>query len=124
MSATDTIFALASGRGRAGVAVIRVSGPAAVSVAEVLAGSCPPPRRAALRQLRQGPDNSLLDEGIIIYFQSTRSFTGEDVVELHVHGGPAVVTAVLAAIAQVPGTRLAEAGEFTRRAFDNGRLDL
>ncbi|MBW7835167.1 MAG: tRNA uridine-5-carboxymethylaminomethyl(34) synthesis GTPase MnmE [Sphingomonadales bacterium] len=124
MSAADTIFALASGRGRAGVAVIRVSGPAAVSVAEALAGSCPPPRRAALRQLRQGPDNGLLDEGIVIYFQSPRSFTGEDVVEFHVHGGPAVVAAVLAAIAQVPGARLAEAGEFTRRAFDNGRLDL
>lgn len=124
MSAADTIFALASGRGRAGVAVIRVSGPAAVSVAVTLAGSCPPPRRAALRQLRQGPDNDLLDEGIIIYFQRPESFTGEDVVEFHVHGGPAVVSAVLTAIGKVPGARLAEAGEFTRRAFDNGRLDL
>lgn len=124
MSAADTIFALASGRGRAGVAVIRVSGPAAVQVAETLADPCPPPRRAALRQLRQVTDDALLDEGIIIYFQEPASFTGEDVVEFHLHGGPAVVAAVLAAIDRLPGTRPAEAGEFTRRAFDNGRLDL
>ena len=126
MSAADTIFALASGRGRAGVAVIRVSGPAAVSVAEALAGSCPPPRRAALRQLRQEAEagDALLDEGIILFFQEPKSFTGEDVVEFHLHGGPAVVAAVLAAIGRLPGARPAEAGEFTRRAFDNGRLDL
>ncbi len=122
---TDTIFALSSGRGTAGVAVVRLSGPQAGAALALLTGRpCPAPRRAALRTLRDPADNSLLDEALVLWFPKPASFTGEDVVELHVHGGTAVVAGVLDALAALPGCRPAEPGAFTRRAFEAGRLDL
>jgi tRNA modification GTPase len=118
----DTIFALASGRGRAGVAVIRLSGPGAHLIIERLCGSVPPPRVASLRQVMwQG---EVLDQALVLTFAAGASFTGEQSAELHVHGGQAVVEAVFGAIRSFPETRLAEAGEFTRRALENGRLEL
>jgi len=121
----DTIFAPASGRGRAGVAVIRLSGPAAVRAGERLTGSgLPPPRQAALRTLRCPASGETLDRGLVLYFAAPASYTGEDVLELHVHGGRAVVAGVLEALATLPGLRAAEPGEFSRRAFANGRMDL
>lgn len=120
----DTIFALSTARGRAGVAIIRISGPAAVACLEHLAPPLPSPRHAALRSVQNPATGDEIDRALVLLFPGPASFTGEDVAELHVHGGPAVVSATLAAIGQVPGCRPAEAGEFTRRAFDNGRLDL
>jgi tRNA modification GTPase len=120
----DTIFALASGRGKAGVAVIRISGPGAwAAVAGLGVGVLPPPRRAALRALRDGA-GAVLDRALVILFPRGESFTGEAVAELHLHGSPAVVAAVSAALAGMAGLRPAEPGEFTRRALENGRLDL
>jgi tRNA modification GTPase len=120
--AGDTIFALASARGKAGVAVVRLSGPEAHAAAAVLAGSLPEPRRTALRKLRWQGD--LLDEALVVTFAHGASFTGEAACELHLHGGAATVTAVLKALSAQPGLRLAEPGEFTRRALINGQLDL
>jgi tRNA modification GTPase len=120
----DTIFALSSGHGRAGVAVIRVSGPGAGDAAKLLAGSLPPPRKAALRTLRDPESSESLDRALVLLFPRPSSFTGEDVVEFHVHGGPAVIAGVVGALGRLPGMRAAEAGEFVRRAFANGRLDL
>jgi len=118
----DTIYALASARGKAGVAVLRLSGPLAHASAEALAGSLPPPRQTGLRLLRwQG---EILDQALILCFPSGASFTGEEVAELHLHGSVAVVQSVLRALGEMPGLRLAEAGEFTRRALENGCLDL
>lgn len=117
----DTIFALATARGRAGVAVIRISGPEAVAAAGRLMATVPEPRRSAVRTLRH--QGEVLDEALVLRFAPGASFTGEDVVELHLHGSPAVVSAVLSALGQ-GGLRPAEAGEFTRRALENGRLDL
>jgi len=118
----DTIYATATARGRAGVAIVRVSGPAAWDAAAALCPKPPAPRLAALRRLAwQG---ELLDEALVLTFAERASFTGEDVVEFHLHGGPAVVAAVLRALAAQPGLRLAEPGEFTRRALENGVLDL
>jgi tRNA modification GTPase len=120
-----TIFALASGAGRAGVAVIRISGPAAASALASLSGlPMPPPRDAVLRRLTDPASGAPLDDALAIYFRSPNSFTGEDVVELHVHGGPAVIEGVSLALAAHPGMRVAEPGEFTRRAFENGKMDL
>lgn len=118
----DTIYALATARGRSGLAVVRISGPAAQAAGLVLCGSLPAPRVAGLRRLTWGGD--LLDEVLVIGFAEGASFTGEAVVELHCHGGPAVVSAVLRALGDQPGLRLAEPGEFTRRALENGVLDL
>lgn len=118
----DTIFALASARGKAGVAVVRLSGPDAHAAARALAGPLPEPRRTALRKLSWQGD--LLDEALVIVFAGGASFTGEAACELHLHGGAATVTAVLRALSDQPGLRLAEAGEFTRRALFNGNLDL
>lgn len=111
--------------GRAGVAVVRVSGTAAFDALDRLQGArrMPPPRMAALRRLRAA-DGEFLDQALVIRFPAPNSFTGEDVVELHLHGGPAVVSGVLAALAAMEGLRPAEPGEFTRRAFDAGKLDL
>jgi tRNA modification GTPase len=119
----DTIFALASGRGKAGVAVVRLSGPSAHAVVARLAGTLPEPRRAGLRRLT-GADGTHLDEALVLLFPTGASFTGEAVAELHLHGSPAVVAAVLRELGEVPGLRLAEPGEFTRRALENDRLDL
>jgi len=118
-----TIFALASGRPPAGIAVVRVSGPAAREVLAVLAGEVPAPRRAHLATLRDA-SGEVLDRALVLFFPAPASFTGEDVAELHLHGGRAVVAAVLAALGGLPGLVPAEAGAFTRRAFENGRLDL
>jgi len=119
----DTIYALATARGKAGVAVIRMSGPRATTAAEALSGRLPQPRRAALRKLITA-GGEVLDEALVIWFQAGASFTGEDVAELHVHGSVATVSAVLRALSEIEGLRLAEPGEFTRRALENERLDL
>jgi tRNA modification GTPase len=118
----DTIFALATARGKAGLAVIRISGPQAVEVAQRLAGKLPAEGRS-LRRIRDAAGN-VLDEALVLVFAGPRSFTGEDVVELHLHGSIAVIAGVLGAIAADGRAQQAEAGEFTRRAFENGRLDL
>lgn len=117
----DTIFALASGRGRAGVAVMRISGPRAHWAASQLC-VLPRERQAALRVLRAG--GQAIDQALVISFTAPRSFTGEDVVELHLHGSIAVVAKLSEVLAGMQGLRMAEAGEFTRRAMDNGQLDL
>jgi len=118
---TDTIFALATAAGRAAVAVVRVSGPATLSTVEALTGKPPKPRLAALRKLRH--DGVELDEALVLRFEGPASYTGEDSAEFHVHGGRAVVEALLSVLVEL-GLRLAEPGEFTRRAFENGKLDL
>lgn len=118
-----TIVALASGAGRAGVAVVRVSGPMAGAVLGALVGALREPRVATLVRLRDPTSGEELDRGLALWFPAPASFTGEDVAELHVHGGPAVVEAVIRACLSA-GARPAEPGEFTRRAFENGKLDL
>jgi tRNA modification GTPase len=120
----DTIFAVSSGQPPAAIALVRVSGPGAVAAAQALAGSLPPPRQAGVRALRDPADGALLDRALLLWFAAPRTTTGEDLVELHLHGGRAVVRAVEACLARQPGLRPAEAGEFTRRALAHGRLDL
>ncbi|MGB6428189.1 MAG: tRNA uridine-5-carboxymethylaminomethyl(34) synthesis GTPase MnmE [Methyloceanibacter sp.] len=120
----DTICALASASGRAGVAVIRISGPAAGDALRALSAPLPPPRHASLRKLRHPESGDLLDRGLVLWLPGPASLTGEDVAELHVHGGRAVVGRVIGALLSVEHVRLAEAGEFARRAFENGKLDL
>ena len=122
--AGDTIFALSSGSPPAAISVIRISGPGAHSAGKLLAGSLPPAREAAVRELHSPTNGDLLDEALVIRFDSPASSTGEDVVELHCHGGRAVVQAVLGALGAVEGLRPAQPGEFTRRALENGRIDL
>ncbi|MDO8410275.1 MAG: tRNA uridine-5-carboxymethylaminomethyl(34) synthesis GTPase MnmE [Phenylobacterium sp.] len=119
---SDTIYAAATAPGRAAVAVVRISGPQAGAVLRKLGGRLPAPRTAGLRRLT-GPDGALLDEALVLWFPGPASYTGEDCAELHLHGGPAVVEGVLEALAAL-GLRLAQAGEFTRRAFEHGKLDL
>lgn len=121
--AGETIFALSSGQPPVGVAVIRISGPGVRFGLETLIGAVPEPRRACLRSIRSG-SGDVLDRGLVLFFAGPGSFTGEDVAELHVHGGRAVVATVLERLAGLSGFRPAEAGEFTRRAFSNERLDL
>ncbi len=121
----DTIFALSSAAGRAGLAVIRISGPGAGAALERLTGAVlPDPRHAARAVLRNPESDETLDDGIVLWFPAPYSYTGEDVAELHIHGGVAVVAAVLDSLAAQPGLRLAEPGEFTRRAFLAGKIDL
>lgn len=123
-AARATIYALASGAGRAGIAVIRVSGPGADAVLSALTrAALPAPRRSVLRRIL-GPGGDLLDEALVLRFAEGASATGEAMAEIHCHGGLAVVRAVLSAVAAVEGTRLAEPGEFTLRAFEAGRMDL
>src|SRR6185312_5924736 len=124
MSERDTIFALASGRPPAAVSIIRISGPAAHHSGETIAGSLPEPRTAAVRPLRDPRSGELLDEALVLRFDSPSSSTGEDVVEFQCHGGRAVVDSLLSALERIEGLRLARPGEFTRRAFENGRIDL
>lgn len=119
---TDTIFALSSGRPPAAIGVVRVSGPRALDAARALAGRLPEPRRAGLRALRDG-DGRVLDRALVLIFPGPASATGEDLVEVHLHGGRAVVAAVETALEE-KGLRRAEPGEFTRRALANGRIDL
>jgi tRNA modification GTPase len=123
-AASDTIFALSSGRPPAAIAVVRVSGPQAGRALEALIGKIPEPRRAALARLRDPVSQEIIDEGLALWFPAPRSETGEDTAELQLHGGRAVIAGVLAALGRIEGCRPAEAGEFTRRAFENGRLDL
>ncbi|MFV2033845.1 MAG: tRNA uridine-5-carboxymethylaminomethyl(34) synthesis GTPase MnmE [Halocynthiibacter sp.] len=118
-----TIFALATARGKAGIAVVRISGPGAHSAIIALAGSLPAPRCSALRLLRDR-DGDILDQALVLPFSAGASFTGEDVVELHLHGSIATTNAVLHCLGQMDGLRQAEPGEFTRRALENGCLDL
>ncbi|CAL8306851.1 unnamed protein product [Lota lota] len=123
----ETIFALSSGHGRCGVAVVRVSGPASSTALRSMAGltcAMPPPRRALLRTITDPHSREVLDRGLILWFPGPHSFTGEDSAEFHIHGGPAVISAVLQALGSLAGVRPAEAGEFTRRAFHAGKLDL
>lgn len=120
----DTIYALSTAAGRAGVAVIRISGPESRAVLAKLVNDVPPPRRASLRLLRHPRTGDALDQGMVLFFPAPHSFTGEDVAEFQVHGGRAVVHGVLDALAEIPGLRPATAGEFTRRAFEQGKLDL
>lgn len=119
---TDTIFALATAPGRAALAVVRVSGPEAERVLRVIARGAPTPRRATLRRL-QGPEGKPIDQGLTIWFPAPNSYTGEDCAEFHLHGGIAVVDSLINALLDL-GLRLAEPGEFTRRAFEHGKLDL
>lgn len=124
MMMTDTIFALATAPGRAGVAIVRISGPGAAACLVDLAGALPAPRRAVHVRFRTAHSGEIIDEGIALFFKAPSSLTGEDVAELQLHGGRAVLSAVLAELAGRPGFRMAEAGEFSRRAFLNGKLDL
>lgn len=119
----DTIFALSSGSPPAAISVIRISGTRAHSAGKVLAGTLPPPRHAAVRDLRDR-EGEILDQALVLRFDGPASSTGEDSLELHCHGGRAVVAAILGALGRVEGMRQAEPGEFTRRAFENGRIDL
>jgi tRNA modification GTPase len=122
--AGDTIFALSSGRPPAAVSVIRISGPNALAAGRAIAGSLPEPRGVALRSLRHPANGEPLDDALVLAFRAPASATGEDVVEFQCHGGRAVVDSVLGALASIGGLRAAVPGEFTRRAFDNGRIDL
>lgn len=119
----DTIFALATARGRAGVAVIRVSGPLAWDAVSEIVVNLPEPKQAGLRVIRTH-DGEPIDEALVLTFDTGASFTGERVVEMQVHGSVAVVAAILRELSACNGLRLAEPGEFTRHALDNGRLDL
>ncbi|MCA3632023.1 MAG: tRNA uridine-5-carboxymethylaminomethyl(34) synthesis GTPase MnmE [Methylobacterium sp.] len=120
----ETIFALSSGAARSGVAVIRVSGPAVGEVLALFLDKPVRPREAALRAIRDPRDGSLIDRGLVLYFPAPHSFTGEDVVEFQVHGSLAVMRQLLARLSDVPGLRAALPGEFTRRAWLGGRMDL
>jgi tRNA modification GTPase len=119
----DTIFALSSGPPPAAIAVLRISGPAAGRALDALADTRPPPAMARLRSLRDG-EGALLDRALVLWFPGPASSTGEDLAELHLHGGRAVLAAVETALAAMPELRRATGGEFTRRAFANGRIDL
>ena len=118
----DTIFASATAAGTAGIAVIRISGPRAGDALRALTGKSPKPRHATRVKFRSGEE--ILDDGLALWFPAPASFSGEDMAELHIHGGRATMASVLAALSTMAGLRLARAGEFTRRAFDNGKLDL
>lgn len=119
----DTIFAPATAPGRAAIAIVRVSGPRTHSVIQSIAGPCPAPRFASLRDFRDG-DGRLIDRGIVIWFPNPKSFTGEDSAEFHLHGGRAVVAAFLAHLGTLEDCRFAQPGEFSRRAVLNGTMDL
>lgn len=120
----DTIYAPSTGLPPAAIAIVRVSGPAALAAVRALAGDLPAPREARVRMLRDPASGDHLDRGIVLVFPGPKTATGEDLVELHLHGGRAVVAAVETALRSQPGLRRAEPGEFTRRALANGRIDL
>ncbi len=121
--ARETIYALSSGRPPAAIAVVRISGPHASGALKALTGKVPTPRTATLARIR-GSDGEAIDQALVLWFPAPYSETGEDVAELQLHGGRAVIASVCAALSQVAGLRPAEAGEFSRRAFENGKLDL
>jgi len=120
----DTIFALASAPGRAGIAVVRISGATAATALKYLGSPTPSARRAVRQKLVDPDSGNLLDDGLVIFFPGPNSYTGEDVVELHLHGGRAVLDSILSALSSLRGLRAAEPGEFARRAFEHGKLDL
>lgn len=120
----DTIYALSSGRPPAAIAIVRVSGPRAETALRALIGRVPAPRKAALARLRDPESGETIDQALVLWFPAPHSETGEDVAELQLHGGRAVIAATLAALGGIEGLRPAEAGEFARRAFENGKLDL
>lgn len=126
MSNVDTIYALSSGKGSAGVSVIRLSGPGtgAAILRLTQKTTLPVPREARLCWFVEPETGIRLDQGLLLYFPGPKSFTGEDVAEFHIHGGRAVITGFLEALSKLPGLRSALPGEFTRRAFDNGKMDL
>ena len=120
-----TIYALSSGPGISGVAVIRISGSEASRVIKILTGKkIPEPRKATLRKIKNTNTSELIDEGIILWFPGPESYTGEDMVEIQVHGGKAVILAVQNELAKIKNCRLAEPGEFTKLAFQNGKINL
>src|SRR6516165_3080002 len=124
MSRTDTIFALSSGRPPAAIAVVRVCGPRAGDALRLLAGRLPEPRMAALTNIRDPGSKEIIDQALALWFPGPASETGEDMAELQLHGGRAVIAAVFSALGAIAGLRLAEPGEFARRAFEHGRIDL
>lgn len=122
--AAETIFALSSGRPPAAVAIVRVSGPLAHQAGQAIAGDLPEPRTAALRVLRNPETGEMIDQALVLRFDSPATATGENICEFQCHGGRAIIDSVLSALAGIRGLREARPGEFTRRAFDNGRIDL
>ena len=121
----DTIFALASGAGRAAIAIVRISGPAVAAALQAMGvGEILPERVATLRTLRDPQTREALDRALVLRFCAPRSFTGEQMAELHLSGGRAVLAGIISALGKVPGLKLAEPGEFAWRAFENGKLDL
>ena len=120
-----TIYALSSGPGVSGIAIIRVSGKQASKVIKSLTGSkLPTPKMATLKKLSKNGQKELIDEGVIIWFPGPNSYTGEDLAEFHVHGSRAVITAMHSEISKIKNCRIAEPGEFTKRAFQNGKINL
>ena len=124
MNVGNTIYALSSGLGRAGIAVVRVSGPKASETLIRLSGGLPTPRHASLRKLFSYNDRSVIDQALVLWFPGPATATGEDVVEFHLHGSPAIISKVFSELAEIDSVGPAEPGAFTRRAFDNGVLDL
>ena len=125
MTAPETIFAVSTAAGRAGIAVVRISGPrSGEALSGLTGGRLPAARRAVRSRFRNPATGETIDDGLALWFPAPASVTGEDVAECHIHGGPAVVAALIAALGPFEGLRPAEPGEFTRRAFDNGKLDL
>lgn len=124
VASSDTIYALSSGSVPAAIGVVRISGPRARAALEALAGRVPESRRAMLATIRDPVSNETIDQALVLFFEAPNSETGEDVAELQLHGGRAVIAATFAALGRMPGLRPAEAGEYTRRAFENGKLDL
>ena len=121
----DTIYSLSTGAGSSGVAIIRLSGSASEEVLKILTRKqTPKPRLASLRRIHSPVNQDAIDEGIVIWFPGPNSYTGEDVVEFHVHGGPSITEEVLKSISTISSCRIAEPGEFTRRAFQSGKMDL
>ena len=121
---TDTIFALATPPGRAAIAVLRISGPGTRQMLADIAGEILPPREATHRRLRDPKTREIIDDAIVLFFPAPKSFTVEDMAELQLHSGRAILTAIFALLGSRSGFRLAEPGEFTRRAFLNNKLDL
>lgn len=120
----DTIYASSTAGLPAAIAIVRFSGPKSRFVLETMTGSCPTPRRASYRTIRDPSDRAIIDHALVLWFPGPNSFTGEDSGEFQVHGSHAVVAALLRILAQLPGLRMADPGEFTYRAFVNGRMDL
>lgn len=124
MTDQKTIYALSSGRPPVAVAVVRISGPRAGDALKALTGKLPEPRRATFARIRDPQSREIIDEALVLFFPAPKSETGEDTAEIQLHGGRAVIAALFAALARMDGLRMAEPGEFTRRAFENGKLDL